>query len=60
MKKGILLLLLLFATVCSISGQSSDKYQIKFLEINKENSDYGVALLDDNKLIYTSASEKPK
>ena len=59
MKKGILLFLLL-ATVSGLSAQSTGKYQIKFLEINKENSDYGVALLDDNKLIYTSASEKPK
>ena len=59
MKKGILLLLLL-ATVSGLSAQSTEKYQIKFLEINKENSDYGVALLDDNKLIFTSASEKPK
>jgi len=59
MKKGILLFLLL-ATVSSLSAQSTGKYQIKFLEINKENSDYGVALLDDNKLIFTSASEKPK
>jgi len=59
MKKGILLFLLLVA-VSRLSGQSTEKYQIKFLEINKANSDYGVALLDDNKLIYTSASEKPK
>ncbi len=59
MKRGILLFLL-FATVSGLSAQSTGKYQIKFLEINKENSDYGVALLDDNKLIYTSASEKPK
>jgi len=59
MKKGILLLLLL-TIVLRLSAQSTEKYQIKFLEINKENSDYGVALLDDNKLIFTSASEKPK
>ena len=59
MKKGILLFLLLIA-VPRLSAQTTEKYQIKFLEINKENSDYGVALLDDNKLIYTSASEKPK
>ena len=59
MKKGILLFLLLTA-VTSLSAQVTEKYQIKFLEINKENSDYGVALLDDNKLIYTSASENPK
>lgn len=35
------------------------KYQIKFLEVNKKNSDYGVAILDDeNKLIFTSADHK--
>ena len=59
MKKSIFLILFLSA-VLSISAQSTGKYQIKFLEINKKNSDYAVGLLDDNKLIYTSASEKPK
>lgn len=59
MKKGILLLLFL-SSVFSLSAQTTGKYQIKFLEINKENSDYGVAFLDDNKLIFTSASEKQK
>ena len=34
------------------------KYQIKFLEVNKKNSDYGVAILDENKLIFTSADHK--
>ena len=59
MKKGILLILL-FVGLFYSSAQSTGKYKIKFLEINKENSDYGVAILDNNKLIFTSASEKVK
>ena len=40
-----------------LTGQeSSSTYQIKFLEINKENSDYAVAMLDDDKLVFTSAA----
>ncbi len=40
-----------------MSGQeSASSYQIKFLEINKENSDYAVAMLDDEKLVFTSAA----
>ena len=27
---------------------------------NKQNSDYGVAILDDNKLVFTSAYERAK
>ena len=57
MKKGIVLVLFLMSCFY-ISAQSTGKYQIKFLEVNKENSDYGVAILDDNKLIFTSALEK--
>ena len=59
MKRGFILIFFL-ACFLQVAGQSTGKYQIKFLEINKENSDYGVALLDDNKLIYTSASENAK
>lgn len=58
--KKIILLLLLLTSIYGLTAQSSEKYQIKFLEINKGNSDYAVALLDDNKLIYTSASESEK
>lgn len=57
MKKGIILVLVLMSCFYS-AAQSTGKYQIKFLEINKENSDYGVAILDDNKLLFTSALEK--
>lgn len=57
MKKGIAFILLL-TTFFYASAQSTGKYQIKFLEINKNNSDYGVAILDNNKLIFTSAEEK--
>lgn len=57
MKKGIVLVLFLMGYFYS-SAQSTGKYQIKFLEVNKENSDYGVAILDNNKLIFTSALEK--
>ena len=58
MKRGFILIFLL-ASFLTVSGQSTGKYQIKFLEINKNNSDYGVAILDENKLIFTSADEDP-
>ncbi len=57
MKKGIIFILLL-TFYLHATAQSTGKYQIKFLEINKNNSDYGVAILDNNKLIFTSAEEK--
>ncbi|MCF6297221.1 MAG: OmpA family protein [Flavobacteriaceae bacterium] len=57
MKKGILLFLLL-ASAFYANAQSTGKYQIKFLEINKQNSDNGVAILDNNKLVFTSSDEK--
>jgi len=56
MRKGIIFVLLLTSYFYGFS-QSTGKYQIKFLEVNKNNSDYGVAILDDNKLIFTSAEE---
>ena len=39
------------------NAQTGGKYQIKFLEINKSNSDYAVAIVDENKLIFTSADQ---
>jgi len=57
MKRGFVLILLI-ACFLQVSGQSTGKYQIKFLEVNKNNSDYGVAILDENKLIFTSADHK--
>jgi outer membrane protein OmpA-like peptidoglycan-associated protein len=59
MKRGFILFFLL-ASFLTVTGQSTGKYQIKFLEINKSNSDYGVAILDENKLIFTSADEDPQ
>ena len=58
MKRGFIFIFLL-AIFAKAAGQSTAKYQIKFLEVNKENSDYGVAILDENKLIFTSANEDP-
>lgn len=58
MKRGFILFFLL-ASFLAVTGQSTGKYQIKFLEINKNNSDYGVAILDENKLVFTSADEDP-
>ncbi len=58
MKRGFIFIFLL-AFVLTAAGQSTAKYQIKFLEINKSNSDYGVAILDENKLVFTSADEDP-
>lgn len=57
MKRGFILVFLL-AWFFQVAGQSTGKYQIKFLEVNKKNSDYGVAILDENKLIFTSADHK--
>ncbi|UCE93813.1 MAG: PD40 domain-containing protein, partial [Flavobacteriaceae bacterium] len=57
MKRGFILIFVL-ALFLKVSGQSTGKYQIKFLEVNKKNSDYGVAILDENKLIFTSADHK--
>ncbi len=57
MKRGFILVFFL-AYFLQVSGQSTGKYQIKFLEVNKKNSDYGVAILDENKLIFTSADHK--
>ena len=58
MKRGFILFFLL-ASFLTVTGQSTGKYQIKFLEINKDNSDYGVAILDENKLVFTSADTDP-
>lgn len=58
MKRGFIIFFLL-ASILTVTGQSTGKYQIKFLEINKNNSDYGVAILDENKLVFTSAEEDP-
>ena len=57
MKKGIIFILLIAGFFYG-TAQSTGKYQIKFLEVNKKNSDYGVAILDNNKLVFTSAEEK--
>ena len=57
MKRGFILIFFL-ACFLQVAGQSTGKYQIKFLEVNKKNSDYGVAILDENKLIFTSADHK--
>ena len=57
MKRGFILFFVL-ACFLKVTGQSTGKYQIKFLEVNKKNSDYGVAILDENKLIFTSADHK--
>ncbi|MEN8125884.1 MAG: OmpA family protein, partial [Bacteroidota bacterium] len=55
--KKIVLFILFFGNIMYLTGQeSTDSYQIKFLEINKENSDYAVAMLDDDKLVFTSAA----
>lgn len=55
--KKIVIILLFLGNVLYTMAQDSGTYQIKFLEINKENSDYAVAMLDDNKLVFASAGE---
>lgn len=57
MKRGFVLIYFL-ACFLQVVGQSTGKYQIKFLEVNKNNSDYAVAILDENKLVFTSADHK--
>jgi len=57
MKRGFILVFFL-ACFLQVAGQSTGKYQIKFLEVNKKNSDNGVAILDENKLIFTSADHR--
>jgi outer membrane protein OmpA-like peptidoglycan-associated protein len=57
MKRGFVLFFLI-ACFLQVTGQSTGKYQIKFLEVNKNNSDYAVAILDENKLVFTSADHK--
>lgn len=57
MKRGFILSFLLTCFL-QVAGQSTGTYQIKFLEVNKNNSDYGVAILDENKLVFTSADHK--
>lgn len=43
----------------AISAQtSSGKHHIKYLEINTTQSDYGVAFLDDNKVVFTTPSNE--
>ncbi len=59
MKKGITFILLLAGFFYG-SAQSTGNYKIKFLEVNKNNSDNGVAILDNNKLIFTSAEKEYK
>ncbi|MFD1315023.1 OmpA family protein [Namhaeicola litoreus] len=57
MKKFILSLLICFGYV-SLNAQSNGNYQIKFLEVNRDNSDYAVALLDENKIVFTSEGNR--
>lgn len=43
----------------TISAQtSSGKHHIKYLEINTTQSDYGVAFLDDNKVVFTTPTNE--
>lgn len=57
--KNIFLLAILVAASVSISAQtSSGKHHIKYLEINTTQSDYGVAFLDDDKVVFTTPSDE--
>ena len=55
--KKLVIILLFLGNVLHLSAQDSGTYQIKFLEVNKQNSDYAVAMLDNNKLVFTSAGK---
>ncbi|WP_196885705.1 OmpA family protein [Aureivirga sp. CE67] len=53
MKKIIFILSLFLA--CSLSAQETGRYKIKVLEINSKNSDFGVAFVKGNKVVFSSA-----
>ncbi len=57
--KKIVLFALFLGNIMYLSGQeSTSTYQIKFLEVNKGNSDYAVAMLEDDKLVFTSSANE--
>lgn len=55
--KKLFLSLFLICNISTLLAQSEGKYQIKFLEVNQEDSDLAVAMLENNKLVFTSSGK---
>ncbi len=49
--------LLLICNISTLLAQSEGKYQIKFLEVNQEDSDFAVAMLENNKLVFSTSGK---
>ncbi|MDZ7612525.1 MAG: hypothetical protein U5K51_01455 [Flavobacteriaceae bacterium] len=55
--KKLFLGLFLICNISILLAQSEGKYQIKFLEVNQEDSDFAVAMLENSKLVFTSSGK---
>ena len=57
--KNIFLSIFVALTSLALAAQtSSGKHHIKYLEINTTQSDYGVAFLDDNNVVFTTPADE--
>ena len=57
--KNIFLSIFVALTSLTLAAQtSSGKHHIKYLEINTTQSDYGVAFLDDNNVVFTTPADE--
>ena len=57
--KNIFLSIFVVLTSLTLAAQtSSGKHHIKYLEINTTQSDYGVAFLDDNNVVFTRPADE--
>jgi outer membrane protein OmpA-like peptidoglycan-associated protein len=57
--KNIFLSIFAVLTSLTLAAQtSSGKHHIKYLEINTTQSDYGVAFLDDNNVVFTTPADE--
>jgi len=60
MKRFFFFSLLLIASTSIFAQSPTGKHLIKYLEINTTESDYGVALLEEDKLVFkTPSTDKP-
>lgn len=55
--KKLIFGLLLICNISTLLAQSEGKYQIKFLEVNQEDSDFAVAMLENNKLVFSTSGK---
>ena len=57
--KNIFLSIFVALTSLTLAAQtSSGKHHIKYLEINTTQSDYGVAFLDDDNVVFTTPADE--